>query len=80
MDRLLRRRPNRTALARREQHGRAHGRAVQLLLREFALIQQHRGGQFSRPGEALRRALSVNPGPSVASAPASRDEVDSDGP
>eukprot|EP00969_Alexandrium_andersonii_P211287 9331509-Alexandrium_andersonii.AAC.1 len=49
---------NRTALARREKYGRAHGRAVQLLLREFALTQQHRGGQLSRLGSALRRALS----------------------
>eukprot|EP00969_Alexandrium_andersonii_P129989 5746864-Alexandrium_andersonii.AAC.1 len=32
MDRPPRRRPNRTALARFEQYGRAHGRAVQLLL------------------------------------------------
>eukprot|EP00969_Alexandrium_andersonii_P223661 9878369-Alexandrium_andersonii.AAC.1 len=66
--------PARTARARAWSSGPA---AAAARVRAHPAAQ---GGQLSRLGSALRRALSVSPGPSVASALASRDEVDSDGP
>ena len=53
-------RPRRTAAARRAQHDRAHARAVQLLLRSFASLREHRGGQPSRLGVALAAALDLH--------------------
>ena len=52
-------RPNRTAASRREQYARAEARRVGHLLKGFAQVRQHRGGQLSRLGLALQEALSV---------------------
>ena len=51
-------RPRRTGANRRAQKSRAHAKAIQLLLKGFAEIQDHRGGRLSRLGMALRSALS----------------------
>ena len=50
-------RPRRSGTARRAQASRAHSRAVQLLLRGFREVRQHRGCQASVLGSALETAL-----------------------
>ena len=61
-----RRRPNRSAAARRDQYRRAEGRRIQDLLRAFEALAKHRGCATSRLGVAMHRLLSEDiPGDSV---------------
>ena len=69
-----RRRPRRSAAARREQQRRASVRAVQHLLRGFAAITAHRGGQVAQLPQRLADALQRAPaGVAAAVAPTPSD-------
>lgn len=50
-------RTNRSARQRKEQYGRAHARAVQLLLRNSCCLE-HRGCQHTKLGEVLHHSLA----------------------
>ena len=60
MEEPRRRRPNRTAAARREQAARAQARATQHLLAGFAALRGHRGSQPTVLGAMLDAMLARN--------------------
>ena len=70
-------RPRRTAAARRAQHERANARAVQLLLRSFASLREHRGGEPSTLGNALAAAFGRRSSWALASEEAEAPPLDS---
>ncbi len=73
-----RRRPNRSAAARRAQAARAEGRAVQRLLEAFAAIAEHSGQRLARLSAALQEAPGNQAKAAGAGAEAARLEAEED--
>ncbi|CAK0853854.1 unnamed protein product, partial [Prorocentrum cordatum] len=75
MEEPRRRRPNRSAAARRAQYRRAECRTVERLLAAFAELRGHRGGAPTRLGAALAAALAPAASPDVAAEDATGSEA-----
>jgi len=60
-------RRKKTAAERRAQYDRAHGRAIQAVVKSLQAVQSHRGGQLSSQGRVLLDALYRPAGSTIGS-------------